>query len=104
MLFANLIDPMLAQTDPSRAISIAVVGMGIVACALLLICLFISSLPRLLTGLAQVWPESDEPHAGQMRPDSLDTEEDAVIAAIGFVLQARLRASEQENTSPSQQT
>ncbi len=104
MLVANLIILMLAETDPSRAISIAIVGMVIVACALLLICLFISSLPRLLEGLAKVWPESDEPHTGQIHADRLESEEDSVLVAIGFVLQARLQAAQQEQSSPPQQT
>ncbi len=74
-----------------RAVAIAVTGMLIVACALLLICVFISLLPRILAAVATIWPEVDEPHASTAHPESLALDDDAVLAAIGFVLHHRLQ-------------
>lgn len=90
MLTANLLTLMLANTA-ARGISIAITGMLIVACALLLISVFISSLPKMLAVVAKIWPEVDEPHSGIMHPESLALDDDAVLAAIGFVLHHRLR-------------
>jgi len=78
-------------TTNSGGISIAVTGMLIVACALLLIYVFISSLPKVLAAVATVWPEVDEPHAGLTHPESLALDDDDVLAAIGFVLHHRLQ-------------
>ena len=75
-----------------RSVSIAVTGMLIVACALVLICLFIMSLPRLLAAIATFWPESDEPHGGSTHPESLVPDDEEVVAAIGYVLHHRLHS------------
>ena len=74
-----------------RAVAIAVTGMLIVGCALLLISVFISSLPRILAAVATIWPEVDEPHGGTGHPESLALDDDDVLAAIGFVLHHRLQ-------------
>ena len=97
MLIANLTLPMptclaLIWTDTaSRGLAIAITGMLIVACALLLICLFIWTLPKVLASVATIWPEAAEPHTGKTHPDSLVLDDDSVLAAIGFVLHQRLQ-------------
>ena len=106
MLIANLNLPMptcfaLIWTDTaSRGLAIAITGMLIVACALLLICLFISSLPKVLAAVATIWPEAAEPHTGKSHTDSLVLEDESVLAGIGFVLHQRL----QEQSGATQNT
>lgn len=81
-----------------RGVAIAVAGLLIVFTALLLITLFIASLPRLLGMLARGWPEVDEHHHWESHPESFLPENDTVLAAIGFVLhtefQKQLKADE----------
>lgn len=87
-----------------RGVSIAITGMVIVACALVLICLFIMSLPRLLKKIATVWPETAESHGGTTHSDSLVLDDDDILAAIGFVLHHRLQAQDDSSSSSAQAT
>ncbi len=75
----------------SRGLAIAFSGLVIVFVALLLISLFIASLPKLLVVVAKVWPEVDEPHA--IRNDSVEQPitDGHILAAIGFVLHTELQ-------------
>ena len=82
-----------------RGVAIAITGMLIVACALILICLFIMALPRVLDAMAVIWPESDEPHGGTTHPDSLVLEEEEILAAIGYVLHHRLHSQKEASAS-----
>ena len=110
MLAAHLILPivsnlaLLGAGALSRGVSIALTGMLIVACALLLICLFIMSLPRVLAAIAKVWPEGHEPHPSTARAEGLVPEEDEILAAIGFLLHHRLHRREEGSASSSQAT
>lgn len=82
---------MLAQTGSlTRGLAIALSGLTIVFTALILISIFIASLPRILDLVSRVWPESDNLHQ-----ESSDAEnslpDDAVLAAIGFVLHTEVQ-------------
>lgn len=78
-----------------EGVSIAIAGLTIVFVALLMISLFIASLPRLLEFVAQIWPEVDERHSaqvsGEVYPESSVPEDGASLAAIGFVLHTELQ-------------
>lgn len=65
---------------------VALVGLMIVFCVLIVISLFIAALPHILAQLSSVWPEVDEPASNTGHPDSLVADDGAVLAAIGFVL------------------
>lgn len=69
-----------------RGLVIAVMGMAIVMIALTFISLFIASMPRILGGVAKVYPEREDPHARRAHSENLAEDDEAVLAAIGFVL------------------
>lgn len=96
--------PVILANTASRGISIAITGMLIVACALILICLFIGSLPKVLAAVATVWPETVEPHGAKTHPESLVADDDSVLAAIGFVLHHRLQQQNAASNSPTKTT
>lgn len=83
MAIASLI---ALASDASRAAAIAVAGMLIVSIALSVISLFIAGLPRLLEVLERFLPEREDPHAKRIPQESFVPDDDAVTAAIGFVL------------------
>ena len=64
---------------------IAAVGLTIVFVALVLISLFIATLPRVLTLIGHLWPEVEDHHAVE-HVESATDEDLAVLAAIGWVL------------------
>jgi len=75
------------HSDPMReGISIAVVGIVIVFSALILITLFIASLPRVLKLVHLVWPEVSDGNPVAGHPESQVADDADVLAAIGFVL------------------
>ncbi len=75
-----------------RGVAIAFAGLLIVFVALLLISLFIATLPRVLVRVARVWPEIDEPSVVDGQAESrLAEDESRILAAIGFVLHTELR-------------
>ncbi len=69
---------------------IAAVGLLIVFVALVLISLFIATLPRLLTIVGHLWPEVDD-HHGLEHSESEPEDDLEVIAAIGFVLHSEFQ-------------
>ncbi|WP_182870331.1 OadG family protein [Stieleria mannarensis] len=69
-----------------RGISIAVAGMLIVMLALIFISLFIAASPRILAAVAKVYPEPVERHRKRTETQDRDVNDEAVLAAIGFVL------------------
>lgn len=71
--------------------SIAIAGLMIVFTALVLISLFIASLPRILAMVAKVWPEVDDPHSHPGHHESSVPDDAAVLAAIGFVLHTEMQ-------------
>lgn len=90
----------MSNDTASKGVSIAAVGLLIVFSALLLISVFIANLPSLLAVVGQYWPEVKEPHTGRSHPDSLVPDDDAVLAAIGFVLHTEFQR--QLTTDPPQ--
>lgn len=79
-----------AQADTiTRGTQIAIAGMSIVAVALILITLFIAALPKILEVVARVLPEKEEAHVAKSHPESFVADDEAVLAAIGFVLHNR---------------
>lgn len=81
----------------ARGVSIALTGMTIVFVALALISVFIEALPRVLSVVARVFPVADEPRAQDGHTDSLIPEDDAVLAAIGFVLHTEMQKQAMAN-------
>jgi Na+-transporting methylmalonyl-CoA/oxaloacetate decarboxylase gamma subunit len=77
--------------DHLRALQIAFAGLSIVFLALVLITVFIATLPRLLSWLDVVWPESEDVHAAPVHSKTVAGDEEALIAAIGFVLHTELQ-------------
>ena len=69
-----------------RGLSIAVAGMLIVMLALTFISLFIAASPRILAAVAKVYPEPVERHRKRPDPKGQGGDDEAVLAAIGFVL------------------
>ena len=70
----------------TRGVAIAITGMLIVVSVLVLISLFIAYLPSVLVLVAKVFPEQEHPHNVKTHPESLIPDDDAVIAAVGYVL------------------
>jgi hypothetical protein len=79
-----------ASLITGKGIAIAATGLLIVFAALILITLFIAALPRILEAVATVLPEAPDRHTV---PDSSESllPDDAVLAAIGFVLHSELQ-------------
>ena len=80
----------------SDGLGISITGICIVFAALILISLFIASLPHILAALASVLPPSVLPpevehHTAPAPGAKRNDHDEAVIAAIGFVLHARHR-------------
>jgi hypothetical protein len=73
----------------TRGVAIAIAGMLIVATVLVAISLFIAVLPKVLAEVAKVFPEQEHPHSGKSHPESLIPDNEAVIAAVGYVLHLR---------------
>ena len=82
---------MLAQTGSLyRSLAIALAGLTIVFTALILISIFIASLPRILNLVSKVWPESDGPHQESSQSER-GLPDEAGLAAIGFVLHTEVQ-------------
>ena len=80
----------LTRAVDAEAIGIVLTGMLIVFCALILITLFISQLPRLLEALASVLPEEYEP-SHPADPESSYPDEDAIVAALSYILHQEMQ-------------
>lgn len=90
--------------DLVKALTISVAGIAIVFSALLLITLFIASLPRILVLVNHVWPELDDGHSKEGHPESQMADDTDVLAAIGFVLHTEFQrqlSAESLRSSPS---
>ena len=84
--------PVAASDGPAPSgVAIAATGLIIVFTALMLISVFIASLPRILEMVAEVWPEVDDPHSRTSHPESQVPDDAAVLAAIGFVLHTEMQ-------------
>ena len=64
--------------------------MLIVMLALTFISLFIAASPRILAAVAKVYPEPVERHRKRPDPKGQGGDDEAVLAAIGFVLHTEL--------------
>ncbi|HJN11550.1 MAG TPA: OadG family protein [Pirellulaceae bacterium] len=74
-----------------EGIGVSITGISIVFAALVLISLFITSLPRVLAMLESVLPPEPKSHAATVPTTSTNDHDEAVVAAIGFALHARHR-------------
>ena len=84
----------------AEAFAIAFAGLLIVFSALILISLFIASLPWILEIVARYWPEVEEAPVPLSHPESQVPDNGAVLAAIGFVLHTEFqRQLESEEAS-----
>ncbi len=88
MILAAVFDA--SRMFTGEGIAIAGTGLLIVFAALTLITLFIAALPRVLVAVATVLPEVSDRHAAHDSSESLLPDE-AVLAAIGFVLHRELQ-------------
>ena len=79
-----------------QGFSIAIAGMLIVFLALSLISAFIACLPRMLDVLGKYFPESDKSHLEALRPEKEGRDEEAILAAIGYVLHHELQSHSQD--------
>ncbi len=75
----------------SEGIQIAIAGMVIVASALALISLFIATLPHLLAVIGKFWPDVEASHSRHARTENLVSKNEAVLAAIGYVLHCEVQ-------------
>jgi len=75
----------------SEGLGISITGICIVFAALILISLFIASLPHVRAALAAVLPPEVEHQAAAAPAAKSNDHDEAVVAAIGFVLHARHR-------------
>lgn len=82
---------MIDSQTMSRGLSIAVTGIAIVFAVLVLLSLFIAALPHLLAVVARVLPEIEHGHCDASHSERSDRHDDAVLAAIGFVLHTELQ-------------
>ncbi|MCP4191586.1 MAG: OadG family protein [Planctomycetaceae bacterium] len=80
-----------SNVTDQNGIPIAMLGMVIVFSALVLISLAIAALPRLLNAISPYLPQVEEPHDGPAPAESTAGDEEAVIAAIGFVLHSEMQ-------------
>jgi len=74
-----------------EGLGISITGLSIVFAALLLISLFITSLPRVLAMLESLLPPEVEHHVAASPAATRVDENEAVVAAIGFALHDRHR-------------
>lgn len=68
-----------------QAIPIAITGMSIVFCVLILISLFIAVLPKITAILGRYFPETE----GQVSVAPQPSSDDAVLAALAYVYHLR---------------
>ena len=69
-----------------RGIAISLTGMAIVFAALVIIALFIASVPHVLAWLDPLLPKMHAPHAPPARQEQSATDQERIVAAIGLVL------------------
>lgn len=89
MILAAVFDA--SRMFKGEGIAIAGTGLLIVFAALVLITLFIAALPRILEAVAIVLPEVPDRHAAAADASESLLPDDAVLAAIGFVLHSELQ-------------
>ena len=75
-----------ANVSEGNAIAIAITGMVSVFTALTLISMFIAALPKILSAIEPYLPAVEEHHHTPTTAESLPTDEEKIVAAIGHVL------------------
>ena len=96
MTLASAVD--FSQVFAGKGMAIAATGMIIVFVALLLITMFISALPHLLEMISRILHEVADHHAPKDASRSLLPDE-AILAAIGFVLHTEMQREAEEETA-----
>ena len=89
MTYAAVFDASLMFSG--KGIAIASTGLLIVFAALMLITVFIAALPRILEVVAKVLPEAPDRHAAVADGSENLLPDEAMVAAIGFVLHNELQ-------------
>jgi len=80
-----------ANVSEGNAIAIAITGMLIVFTALTLISVFIAALPKILSAIEPYLPTAEDHHDAPTAAESLPTDEEKIVAAIGHVLHAEMQ-------------
>lgn len=81
----------------ANGVAIAVTGMLIVFFALTLISLFIRLLPEVLAVLAPILPRLESHDQPPRATESLDIDNERIVAAIGYVLHQEMKKAAQSN-------
>ena len=79
------------NVSDNDGVAIAITGMIIVFLALVLISLFIAALPHILGKLEPFLPKLEHHQSPQTAAESLPTDEEKIVAAIGFVLHQEMQ-------------
>ncbi len=80
-----------ANVSEGNAIAIAITGMLIVFTALTLISVFIVALPKILSAIEPYLPAVEDHHHAPTTAESLPTDEEKIVAAIGHVLHTEMQ-------------
>ncbi len=83
--------PPFRWANVSEGNSIAITGMLIVFTALTLISVFIAVLPKLLSAIGPYLPAVEDHHDAPTTAESLPTDEEQIVAAIGHVLHTEMQ-------------
>ena len=80
-----------ANVSEGNAIAIALTGMLIVFTALTLISVFIAALPKILSAIEPYLPAVEDHHHAPTTAESLPTDEEKIVAAIGHALHTEMQ-------------
>ena len=80
-----------ANVSEGNAVAISITGMLIVFTALTLITVFIAALPKILTAIEPYLPAMEDHHHAPTTAESLPTDEEKIVAAIGHVLHTEMQ-------------
>ena len=80
-----------ANVSEGNAIAIAITGMLIVFTALTLISVFIAALPKILSAIEPYLPAVEDHHHAPTAAESLPSDEEKIVAAIGHVLHTEMQ-------------
>jgi len=98
---AEAVEASATSAAIGEGMTIAAVGIAIVFSALMLITLFIASLPRILGLVGHVWPEHGDGHHENAHPENQVADDSDVMAAIGFVLHTEFQRQLTAEASPA---
>ncbi len=83
--------PPFRWANVSEGNSIAITGMLIVFTALTVISVFIAALPKLLSAIEPYLPAVEDHHDALTTAESLPTDEEKIVAAIGHALHTEMQ-------------